>query len=1112
VVHELQGEVESSKAAAQKTIESQALELDALKAQVRDLEASQGNEGQGVIAQKVAAAEASVEEARRLAKAMRRERDDAQRMHVKSFLRGALGRKTSLWTSLAWSQWSMHTRRAAASQRNDLRSEVNELHRNLRDAQRQGKESEHQTGALANQLARAQNIARAQDEDRARRVAALVSAKATAVAAEDFEAALRCTQEIKALHTLSQLIEQQNRAASPLRLQQDERFPTHMVQDPYANLACLALSPVAGSNSPPLSDYDSVVRRLGNHGTVMVSHNQSPPKPSTSEPFQPVGTSDAVPSSTNHTGLPSSPSPASGKASPLFAMPPQEQLPSSRACVVEAPVSGPCNVSFEVALADHSISSFDADASSAFRAATASALGVGAQQVEVVSVRAGSVVVETKVIGVNDHATAVSMSKAAANPTVLAASLAKAGLGRCQVSEPLVSSNDVEPAPSEPVRSRVEPPSANKLPNEAAPPAEPMPVEKPKPQRLEETDDPPQARELTQPEVPVKPASRPSSLERQRPPSSSEPSTAEAPKKTFAAPRASSRERRWPPQNTEAVPEKPKTAVRRWQSSGNVLATANSWMKKTTDEAPARGRISPVTGAGFTANRAKALLEKRRPSPPLRLAIPLTDGNSSENGVASAEVAQNGDLKNNGNDKNSDPATTDSHEIVEGASEANDIGTAAPAHQPKVEAEDSDAALPRAKKPSPMRYASSNSVAALKKPASPTSTVQAPLARLKKPSPSRVSPALNGAVQAPQQPQAAPGAPKPPSPSGSVNSGFGRRSRSPQVSADGGSEDGDPPSVVARPRRLKSPRFNPEAVIARLSADPKKPPSPVPVLPRKRGESSPLRRAEASSKSAQSGSEESKEPEVVAPLSRKNSGNFKDAKVAVPEEVQEAAAPVAAPKGPKWMLSSKIPAKNLSAGTIAATEMSKSGRLQLPPSKLTSGNNSRGNSREPSPQAPANRSTVMSPRVLPPSNGNASKVSSGQAVGTPRLKSTATYVKPTVGSGVGKKKYEAMVQRTGGPSSMTQVAPGSPTSPSGKRSPNKAKMVRHYHFCHSNIFVCCTKCIWPHIFSLSLHAMMLLVHYRKNCLQIQCAISRQAGLQKTSALFVGCVYHLTPMK
>ena len=1046
-MHELRGEVESSKTAAQKTIETQVLELKALKAQVRDLEASRGGEGNQVIAQKLARAEASVEEARGLAKAMRRERDDAQRMHVKSFLRGALGRKASLWTSLAWSRWFVHTLRAAASQRKNLRSEVNELHRHLADAQRQGKESEQQTGALANQLARAQNIARAQDEDRARRVAALVSAKATAVAAEDFEAALRCTQEIKALHTLSQLIEQQNQAASPLRLQQEERFPTHMVLDPYANLASLALSPVPGSRSPPVSDYDSVVRRLGNHGTVVVSQNQSPAKPSAFEPFKPV---NDIPPAAINAAPPLSPGLPTGNASPLFAMPSQEQPLPPNSSAVQTPVSGPCNVSFEVALADHSVSSFDADASAAFRAATASALGVGASQVEVTSVRAGSVVVETKVVGVNDHATAASMSQAAANPMVLAASLAKAGLGRCQVSEPFVSSNT-----SQPVRLPAEPAAADKLPAEVAPPAAaPMPVEQPVPGSFEQpkTGDVQLARAFTQPEVPVKPASRPSSLERQRPPASSEQSTAEAPKRTFAAPRASSRERRWPPQNTEAMPEKPKTAVRRWQSSGNVLASANSWMKKPTDEGPARGRVSPVTGAGFTANRAKALLEKRRPSPPPHLAVPLTEENANEKFVVPTEVAQADDPNIGVNGHSNDPV------VVERTGDVNESGSMAPAQKPPVEA--GGAGAPRMKKPSPMRHVSSNSIASSKKPASPTSTVQAPLARLKRPSPSRVSPALNGAVQAPQQPQAAPGAPMPPSPSGSVNSGFGRRSRSPQISADGGSEDGDPSSVVARPRRLKSPRFNPEAVIARLSAEPKKPPSPVPVLPRKRGESSPLRRAEHPSKTAEADNQgPHKKPEAEAPLLRKNSGNFKEVKVTESDKSEEATAPVAAPKGPKWMLSSKIPAKNLSAGTLAATEMSKSGRLQLPPSKLVTGKNSRGNSREPSPQANANRNIMTSPRVLPPSNGNTSNASSGQAVGTPKLKSTATYIKPTIGSGVGKKKYESMVQRSGGPSSMTQIAPGSPTSPNGRRSPSKGKTVSLNHSCRSQTYLSFTECL-----------------------------------------------------
>jgi hypothetical protein len=105
----------------------------------------------------------------------------------------------------------------------------------------------------------------------------------------------------------------------------------------------------------------------------------------------------------------------------------------------------PCKVTFEATLAEHSVASFDASAKLSFVLATAAALGVAERAVRVGSVRAGSVVVAAAVV-VASEAAAVAAAAAAADPAGLAAAVARAGLGACAVSTPVVERPPPPPA------------------------------------------------------------------------------------------------------------------------------------------------------------------------------------------------------------------------------------------------------------------------------------------------------------------------------------------------------------------------------------------------------------------------------------------------------------------------------------------------------------------------------------------------------------------------------------------------------------------------------------------------------------------------------------------
>jgi len=143
--------------------------------------------------------------------------------------------------------------------------------------------------------------------------------------------------------------------------------------------------------------------------------------------------------------------------------------PSSKSKERSLP-EGPCSVSFKVSLLDKTVESFGEAAQSFFKGATAKALGVRSLNVVIDSMKAGSVVIETSVIGLPDQKTAASVGHKAADPSILAASLARGGLGKCDISIPIFATN------GKPDEEQIE------LPIELA---LPRPSSKPKPRHLE---------------------------------------------------------------------------------------------------------------------------------------------------------------------------------------------------------------------------------------------------------------------------------------------------------------------------------------------------------------------------------------------------------------------------------------------------------------------------------------------------------------------------------------------------------------------------------------------------------------------------------------------------
>ena len=103
-------------------------------------------------------------------------------------------------------------------------------------------------------------------------------------------------------------------------------------------------------------------------------------------------------------------------------------------------------VQFDVTLAEHSIESATAELRATFAVATATCLGVSHDQVGVGAARAGSVVLPTSVHlqGASDPNTAAAIVAKAADPTRLAASLSKAGLGSATVSTPTIHHDGID--------------------------------------------------------------------------------------------------------------------------------------------------------------------------------------------------------------------------------------------------------------------------------------------------------------------------------------------------------------------------------------------------------------------------------------------------------------------------------------------------------------------------------------------------------------------------------------------------------------------------------------------------------------------------------------------
>jgi len=111
--------------------------------------------------------------------------------------------------------------------------------------------------------------------------------------------------------------------------------------------------------------------------------------------------------------------------------------------------TGPCQVSFDVTLLDQTVAMFGLRAQRKFAGACAHALGVHANQVHLESVRAGSIVVTTRVSGLADDAAASAVVASVADPAKLSAGLSALGLGRSAVcSSPVLELPDSRPAAS----------------------------------------------------------------------------------------------------------------------------------------------------------------------------------------------------------------------------------------------------------------------------------------------------------------------------------------------------------------------------------------------------------------------------------------------------------------------------------------------------------------------------------------------------------------------------------------------------------------------------------------------------------------------------------------
>ena len=117
------------------------------------------------------------------------------------------------------------------------------------------------------------------------------------------------------------------------------------------------------------------------------------------------------------------------------------RLQAQKVAVALAKKKQGATVGFTVALQEHSVASFGKGPQKHYSTTIANALGVAPAQVTVVSVAAGSVLVETKVSGFVDEKAAHVVAKKAADPgpSGLAGGLGKAGLGTVAVSKPIVS-------------------------------------------------------------------------------------------------------------------------------------------------------------------------------------------------------------------------------------------------------------------------------------------------------------------------------------------------------------------------------------------------------------------------------------------------------------------------------------------------------------------------------------------------------------------------------------------------------------------------------------------------------------------------------------------------
>ena len=123
--------------------------------------------------------------------------------------------------------------------------------------------------------------------------------------------------------------------------------------------------------------------------------------------------------------------------------------------------SGPCQVSFDVTLLDQTVAMFGLRAQRKFSGACAQTLGVHADQVQVASVRAGSVVVATQVSGLADASAASAVAAAVvADSAKLSAGFSAVGLGRSTVSpsSPALELPDSAPAASTSVAPPPPPP------------------------------------------------------------------------------------------------------------------------------------------------------------------------------------------------------------------------------------------------------------------------------------------------------------------------------------------------------------------------------------------------------------------------------------------------------------------------------------------------------------------------------------------------------------------------------------------------------------------------------------------------------------------------------